>query len=103
MKATDARNLTWEQIRGHLAGMRERVYRAFVSHGAGTTQEVAAEAGISILTLRPRTTELVSLGLVEIISVRDGEGVYRAIPLDRAQAHHAARLAGNEQQMQMSL
>ncbi len=101
MKTTDARNLTWEQIQGHIAGMRARVYRAFESHGAGTTSEVAAAEGISILTLRPRTTELASLGLIEIISVRDGEGVYRAIPMDAAKARHAAR-QGHETQTQMA-
>ncbi|MFA6271418.1 MAG: hypothetical protein WC657_09530 [Candidatus Paceibacterota bacterium] len=83
MKAIDYRNTSWAQLQGHLAGQRETVYHAFEHHGPGTTRDIAHKANISILTLRPRTTELVQLGFVEVLgpSADGHEAVYIAVPV----------------------
>jgi len=84
MKPVDFRNITWDQLHGHLAGLRQQVYDAFAQHGPGTTREVSERSRISILTLRPRTTELVQLGFVECLGGSDDgrEAVYIAVPPD---------------------
>jgi len=87
MRTIDYRNATWASMQASLSGIREQVYHAFEKHGPGTTREVSIKAGISILTLRPRTTELVQLGFVEMMGgSRDGlEAVYIAVPVSQVQ------------------
>ena len=80
MKATDLRNATFHGLREYLPEARKQVYMAFVEHGPGTTREVAEKSGIDILTLRPRTTELCEIGLIELSAAAGGEGIYRARP-----------------------
>src|SRR5947209_4551709 len=64
MMAIDYRNETFEQIRGRCDGLRRQVYEAWQKFGPGTTRYVATLARMDLLTFRPRTTELVQLGLV---------------------------------------
>jgi hypothetical protein len=59
--------------------MRLAVLNAFRIHGPGTTREMARKSGLELLTFRPRTTELLELGLVELVDGVDGEGIYRAV------------------------
>jgi hypothetical protein len=84
MKPIDYRNATWEHVQAHLSGLRQQVYTAFVHYGPGTTRELATRSGISILTLRPRTTELLQLGFVEMLGGTEDcrEAVYIAVPVD---------------------
>ncbi len=49
--------------------LRATVLRYLVRHGPMTPDEIAAKSGLDILTVRPRTSELVRMGLV----VRTGE------------------------------
>ena len=80
MKPVDYRNETWEQIEGRVSGMRARVYDAWWRYGPCTTRELADRAGLDILEVRPRTTELVQLGLVDLAGEERGtEGRYRAM------------------------
>ena len=80
MKPINFRLATFEELKSRLAGGRAAVFAAWQRHGPGPTAEVAAKAGISILSFRPRTTELCYLGFVGL--TRDqpakGKGVYRA-------------------------
>jgi len=83
MKSTDFRNATFESIRKDLEGLRLQVYEAWVQHGPCTTRQLAQRCGVDLLTVRPRTTELIQLGLLEPCNDRpqniDGhEGFYRA-------------------------
>jgi hypothetical protein len=82
MKPIDYRNETWDQVRERVDSLRLAVYRAFELHGACTTRQLAQKSCIDILTLRPRVTELVQLGLVELSNpeMRAGEGIYQAVP-----------------------
>lgn len=84
MKPTDFRDMTFDGLQATLTGMRLRVYDAWMQHGPGTTAEVALKAEISLLTFRPRTTDLYQLGLVELArSQNQGhEGRYVAVTME---------------------
>jgi hypothetical protein len=93
MIPADLRNVTLEQIQPYLVGQRRRVldaWRRWTEIRGYTTAVVAESSGISILNLRPRTTELVQLGLVKLIGRQGGEGIYQAVPAWEARAYEAA-------------
>ena len=92
MTPADLRNATWESIQPLLTGLRLAVLETWRLHGPGTTCQMAARSGLSILTFRPRTTELVQLGLLECIGRSEHEGIYAAVPeADAREAFEAAR------------
>jgi len=97
MKTTDPRDMTWEEIRGGLAGSRERVWRWLLAHGPATTSGISlGMLDLSILTIRPRVCELCQMGLAEITGREGREGIYRALPLAEAEARWV-REAGERQ------
>jgi hypothetical protein len=79
MKPVDFRNATFAELAGRIAGQRASALEAWRQHGPATTAELAERSGLSILTLRPRTTELVQLGYVTLCEAQPAghEGVYR--------------------------
>lgn len=79
MKPIDFRNETFEQVRERIQGELEAVQLAFAQHGPGTTREVSGRSGISLLTLRPRTTELVQIGALALVGKMKHEGIYAAV------------------------
>lgn len=85
MDPRDLRNLTWAEVQTHLGEDLKRVHAAWLAHGPGTTRAVAERAGISLLTLRPRTTDLRGFGLVECIGQSGTEGVYAAVTAEVAE------------------
>lgn len=96
MKPVDFRNETFDQVRGRVEGQRAAVLGAWAMHGPCTTRELAEKTGLSILTLRPRTTELVELGFVRLAESQlvKGEGTYRAAtPAEAAATFRAAQVA----------
>jgi hypothetical protein len=86
MKPVDLRNATWGDVLLHITEDMHRVHAAWLRHGPGTTREVADRAGISLLTFRPRTTDLYQLGVVVLEGKSGTEGVYSARSLDEAKA-----------------
>lgn len=76
MKPVDLRNATWREVLTHLTEDLVKVHLAWQAHGPGTTRQVAQLSGISILTFRPRTTDLHKLGLVILVSHENSEGIY---------------------------
>ena len=94
MNPSDVRALGWERMQASLTALRQRCYRAWQTYGPGTTEEVALTAGISLLTFRPRATELVQLGLVELLKIDGGEGVYQAVARDTWERREADRRRG---------
>jgi predicted transcriptional regulator len=92
MKTVDYRNAAWDQIQSTLSGKREAVWRALRDDGPATTIELACRTELSILTVRPRVTELCQLGFARLsqASARRREGVYEAIDIDQARMNHAA-------------
>lgn len=80
MKPVDFRNETFASIHNRIAGSRAAVYAAWAKHGPCTTEQLAERSKLSILSLRPRTTELVQLGFLCLAEIQDaaGSGIYRA-------------------------
>lgn len=80
MKPIDYSKATFEDLRSRLQGERLKVLAAWRQHGPGTTAEVAERSEISILSLRPRTTELYELGFLRLENpdARGKEGIYKA-------------------------
>ena len=71
MKPIDLRNANWNDLRARIEGDRGMVLDAWREHGPGTTREVALKSGVDLLSLRPRTTELVELGFVVMVEDDD--------------------------------
>jgi hypothetical protein len=87
MEAIDYRNAKFADLQDRLVGLRLSVWQAWKTFGPGTTRQVAQRSGIDILSFRPRTTELLQLGLVVLAGNEPGhEGNYRAASLQEAWA-----------------
>lgn len=104
MKAVDYRNETWAQVRGRLVGSRMAVLELWRRYGPCTTAELARRSGRAVLTIRPRTTELLELGFVALASDERGpEGRYMAVAEGTAEATFRRRAAERRKAEQMTL
>lgn len=91
MKPIDHRNTTFQSIRARLNGARVAVYDLLLKEGPCTTRELAARSPLDLLTIRPRVTELVQLGLAVCDPEHKGpEGIYAALSLEDAEARWEA-------------
>lgn len=83
MTPEQIRNATFESLRESLADRLRDTYRAFVDHGPGTTFQISERSGMGLLTLRPRATDLLQLGLLDLAghTVENGKkcGIYYAV------------------------
>ena len=103
MNPSDFRNLTWLDIQTRLVGLRQIVYEKLTARGPSTTRQLAAFAGLDLLTVRPRVTELCQLGLVEVAG-RDGhDGIYKAVPAEIARERFAAAARQTAEQTLLSV
>jgi hypothetical protein len=100
MIPSQIRDLNWHDLQSRLSGLRASVYEALRMHGPCTTRQLAAKAGLDILTVRPRVTELCQLGFASEVSLSPhssglspAEGLYRAHTFAEAAAHHAREQA----------
>lgn len=85
MKASEVRDLSWDELRGRLGGAREAVWTAMRQAGRPlTTAQVAELTGISLWTVRPRVCELVAWGFAECVGRSGRDGLYRALSLQDA-------------------
>lgn len=89
--AEQIRNANWQQIQDHLAGDRQRVWHMLRRLGPCSTQSLAERSGFSILSVRPRVTELAILGLAELVGTEGRHGIYRGVPVSEARAEHIRR------------
>ncbi len=97
MRTTNLHDATFEKIRAGLSSRQRDIYRAWIIHGPVTTRRLAALGEMDLLNVRPRTTELVRFGLIELTGHSHGEGTYRARSeaewnqWSAAQREHAAK------------
>jgi hypothetical protein len=91
LSPSEIRDSNWQQISGHMHGLRQVVYEALRMHGPCTTRQLAAKAGMDILSVRPRVTELAELGFAACSGREDKEGIYRACTYQQAATAHAQR------------
>lgn len=106
MKPIDFRNTTFAELQSRITGQRAAATKAWAGHGPGTTAQVAERSGMSVLNLRPRTTELVQLGFVCLDAVQPakGEGRYRLrTPSEHAAWYHAQHRTAHTPQRELSL
>ncbi len=98
MTSLDIRNSTWADIQARIDKDRKEVYEAFKRFGPHTTRELSQLSGISLLTLRPRTTDLKDLFLVELTGRASDGGIYAYVPEDvaRARFEHERAVARGE-------
>ena len=88
-------------LQGRLEGERARVYDSFAAWGPATTRRIAEATGLSLWNVRPRTCELVQVGLLECVGKQGHDGVYAAVRLQ--EALRRAEEARRPQQMAMRL
>ena len=103
MNPIDLRNETWESLQGRIVGLRLQVLAAWRENGPDTTRRLAARAGLDLLGVRPRTTELVDMGLLRMVDREGHEGVDAAVPEDEVREHLLKIKGGNATQTLMKL
>lgn len=81
----DFRTAQWADIRRQVHRLRETALQHWRTHGPGTTREVANRSGMDLLTLRPRTTELLQLGFLVCTNEHGKEGIYQALSDEEAE------------------
>jgi hypothetical protein len=100
MKPVDLSRANFAELKNHFTEQRAEVHRAWLAHGPGTTRDVAAKSGLDLLTLRPRSTELYQLGLLEFQGRTGHDGLYRARTLEEWETYLAGiRQPASGQQM----
>lgn len=100
MKPVDIRNETWADIQARLSEDRMTVYNGLLLHGPASTRGLARTLGMDVLSVRPRCTELLQLGLVELRGKDQDGGVYAALPFAEARwRFENAKKAAEEEQM----
>jgi predicted DNA-binding transcriptional regulator len=101
---TEVRDAVFRKLRGKLAGLRLTVYENMLRLGPRTTRELAEAMRLSILTVRPRVSELYELGLARMEGTERGvEGRYMAVPLHDACRHAADAKEAEGKQLNMRL
>lgn len=100
MTPSAIRDLNWTELQSRVSGLRATVHEALRMHGPCTTRQLAARAGLDILTVRPRVTELCQLGFAAEVSLSPyasglspAEGIYRAHTFAEAAQIHATEQA----------
>jgi hypothetical protein len=82
----------WSSVRGNRLAVYDELYRAGPAGCTGT--QLARELGWSVLSVRPRLTELRHMHLAEETGARrDGEHVFRCVDRDEAERRHEAEHA----------
>ena len=107
MDSTQIRNANFAQLRDGLEEKLREVYEAFAVHGPCTTRQLADAARMDILSVRPRATDLLHLGLLAISGSVVGpsgrkEGIYEATTPDEWQRWQRQNFPADSQ-LQMGL
>ena len=83
--ATEIKRQVWRQIREQATGQRRLVWEAYRDHGPCTSKAISAATGISLWNVRPRTTELLQMGLLKLVGKDGRDGVYAWVSLEEAE------------------
>lgn len=91
MTGSQIKRETWRERREQLQGNRHTIWQwvtiAQLQHRRPvTTAEVATMFRSSVLSVRPRITELIQLGFMRCTGKRGHEGLYEPIGIREAQA-----------------
>ena len=78
MTPAELRNKNYHDLRGELSGQRRAIFAAWLAHGPCRTDELAQQAQMNLLTVRPRTTDLYQMGLVKLVGTAGHHGIYQA-------------------------
>lgn len=99
MDTNDIKRAKIEEItaNGRAETMRRGVWCQLRAMGMATTEQVASRMGMSVLSVRPRMTELLHLGLARLTGKIHANGVYEAIEADVALRELEEPLSGGEQ------
>jgi predicted HTH transcriptional regulator len=93
MKPSDVRDSVWSKGRDKFRADLVKVWEVLQRHGPGTTRELAARSGLSLLTIRPRICELCKEYLATLVEKRGTEGVYRARSWEEAERTYREAVA----------
>lgn len=95
---TDIRNEVHAGIRPSVRALQGIVWELLGQHGPCTTRQLSERSAMSIFTVRPRVTELLELGMVELVGREGREGVYRQVELTAVQSDLNAEAAARGEQ-----
>jgi hypothetical protein len=98
MTPEEIRDAKWTEIENQVTGQREMVYTSLLACGRCTTEALAAAMEKSVLSVRPRVSELYDLGLVALVGKDGHNGIYEAIPVFAARQQHEVRRAARVSQ-----
>jgi hypothetical protein len=102
--STDLRSTHWREIRHTLQGKRRIVHEKFGIVGPHTPRELAEYMAWDKCSIRPRCTELLQAGLIEETGERrNGEHVFRFVPLALAESRRRAADEARNPGAQMNL
>lgn len=101
MTSTTVRNEQYLAIAPHLRELQLTVLGALVDHGPCTTRALAIRAGIDLLTVRPRVTELLEMGLATIAGRAPEGGLYRALTIAEIEAKQTREGRSTETQTEL--
>lgn len=101
MRASEVRDLSWDELRNRVVGAREMVWSWLRKYGPATTRQAADGCGLNLLMVRPRVSELCAWGFVECIGRTRHDGIYRALSLSESHGRWAE--AQRERQLELQL
>lgn len=86
LKTTDIRNANFHALRDDEINDRQRsVLNYLAAVGPATTRQLSEAMHWDVLSVRPRVTELLSLGLVRLAGRAGKEGVYAVVAFEEWQ------------------
>jgi hypothetical protein len=94
MKPIDIRNANFHNLRAQLDVRRAHVLGLLALHGPCTTRELSLLTAEDILSIRPRVTELVQIGLAVLHDRENGQGVYRVALQSEWEQWHEKQMEG---------
>ena len=100
LNTTEIRRMNFEAIFAQVNSLRFAAWGAVMRYGPGTTREIADRSGLDLLTLRPRITELLALGFVELVGRAGREGIYKGRNYAEARQWHESQ---QEQQLDLKI